>query len=711
MRASLNTTSACEIEPERARRRRAHTSLRTWFVAAIGIVAAALSFWGVAVIRQARGRLDEARTHGGTRDVVRFERKRSEPLSKVGVRLFQSTQTVRAVARFKDSYFVATDGGLVELSALGQVARRYSVLDGLGESDLTCLAAYGARLYIGTRSRGLVAFDGEHFERYRWTDRDAQTVAALLEDGGKLLVGTFAGGLLEFDGESFREVRAGEPGATLNGITSLSRYGSRLYVGTFGKGLWVTEGGRWAHFTTADGLKSDRVVGVVESGGETLVASDFGLAATAADALVLTSETVARERWRDVATIPSLSGIADLSGQVFLCKDNGEVAPFDLSSRAPSNGKAEEIIWSDAPAAQSGARLVVLDGYLWLMGSAGIRRAALPATGATGRRAARLTFADFGGQESRQSPTANAISALAFDAGGNLWVGSFRNGVDVFAPSGVKLAHLETEELREINAIVPEGERAVLAATSQGIIRLDSALHASRLNTADGLASNSVLHVALLHQAQEKVASSSFSKSSIDQPGRTSTDEQIVVATSRGLSLGTPGKLRALTTVQGLPSNSVYAVWSDAEHIYAGTLGGLAEISAGRVVHVFKDANSSLTNNWVTAICNAGGRLFVGTYGGGVYELLPSGELHSFATETGKAFVNQNAMWSDAERLYVGTLDGALIFDLRSQKWARLRDELPMPTVLSVTGRDGQIYFGTTGGLARFDASFFDRAD
>src|SRR5437588_4583128 len=104
----------------------------------------------------------------------------------------------------------------LELSASGRVARRFSVLDGLGESDLTCMAAYDGRLYIGTRSRGLLAFDGERFERYWWPDRDAQSVTALFVDQGKLLVGTFAGGLLEFDGEGFHEVRAGEERTRLN---------------------------------------------------------------------------------------------------------------------------------------------------------------------------------------------------------------------------------------------------------------------------------------------------------------------------------------------------------------------------------------------------------------------------------------------------------------------------------------------------------------
>jgi ligand-binding sensor domain-containing protein len=163
--------------------------------------------------------------------------------------------------------------------------------------------------------------------------------------------------------------------------------------------------------------------------------------------------------------------------------------------------------------------------------------------------------------------------------------------------------------------------------------------------------------------------------------------------------------------VQGLPSNSVYSVWAAGEHVFAGTLGGLAELSSSRVVRVFKDSNSALKNNWVTAVCGAGGRLFVGTYGGGVFELMPAGELRGFAPETGAAFVNANAMWADAERLYVGTLDGALVLDLRSQGWTRVREELPSPVVLSIAGRDGQVFFGTTAGLARFDASFFDSAE
>jgi ligand-binding sensor domain-containing protein len=174
----------------------------------------------------------------------------------------------------------------------------------------------------------------------------------------------------------------------------------------------------------------------------------------------------------------------------------------------------------------------------------------------------------------------------------------------------------------------------------------------------------------------------------------------LAFATSKGLSLGVNGKFRGVTTVQGLPSNSLYAVLNQAGKLYVGTLGGLAVLEDGRISRVFKDTNSKLTPNWVTALCAVGPRVFVGTYGGGVFELTASGELRAFS-ETGRAVVNPNAMWSDGSRLYAGTLDGALVFDLNSQEWIRLSSEMPSRTVLSITGDDNYVYFGTTAGIAR----------
>jgi ligand-binding sensor domain-containing protein len=299
-------------------------------------------------------------------------------------------------------------------------------------------------------------------------------------------------------------------------------------------------------------------------------------------------------------------------------------------------------------------------------------------------------------------PSSNLVNALALDTEGRLWAGSFRDGIDLLSTDGKRLAHVESEEAREINYLLEDGEtKTMLAATSAGLLRFDTAQRVGRLTTAEGLLSNSVMNVALVRESAASGTEASAHAHGIAGP-------TIVLATSKGLSMGEPGKLRALTTVQGLPSNSTYAVLAQGHSLYAGTLAGLALIESGRVVRVFKDSNSNLSQNWVTSLRAAGSRLFIGTYGGGVFELTAAGEVHSFASDIGSGVVNPNAMWSDDERLYVGTLDGAWVFNLRSQKWTHLRDELPSSVVMSVTGDDKYVYFGTTGGIARIEKSFLN---
>jgi ligand-binding sensor domain-containing protein len=281
--------------------------------------------------------------------------------------------------------------------------------------------------------------------------------------------------------------------------------------------------------------------------------------------------------------------------------------------------------------------------------------------------------------------------------------------------NGRRIAHLESETVHEINALVwDKKSKRMLAATAQGLIRFDPAFGSQRVGVADGALSNSISHVALL-QPDPKPDPGPDSKS--DFAG-------LALATSRGLSLSLSSQnfnaqasrtqfsrpqFRGLTTVQGLPGNSVYSVLSHREFIYAGTLGGLAQIAGGRVVRVFNDSNSKLTQNWVTALCETGQRLFVGTSGGGVFELTPAGEFVSFASEMGKQTVNPNAMAGDGERLYVGALDGAWVLDLRSQKWSRLNAELPSKVVLSVGFDTEHVYFGTTSGIARVDKDYLKR--
>lgn len=641
--------------------------------------------------QQAQRQLEEERALLEKRNIVPFEKKLSPSLASKDLTVWQGYRDTRAVAQFKDSYFVATDGGLVELGASGNLLRHYSVLDGLPESDLVSLSSFNSKLFIGTRTQGLVAFDGERFESYRWTDRAPQAIGALFADAGRLLIGTTAGGLIEFDGQHFREIKAGADHLRLTGINYLSQNGARLFVGTFADGLWVEEGARWSHFTAADGLLSNRIVSVVANREQLFVASDYGLTVAPLSGLATATEPTSPKRFRSVAVLPSLSGMIDFGQGILLCKDNGEA--FSVAAGADlSRLQVNAIDWK-RPAGATGYRLSVLAGDVWLLSNEGIHHAQMEAFEDPGK-ARSLPFSPFGQNVSSQSLTTNLISALTFDAQGRLWAGTFRNGIDVLTAAGSKLKHLESDDVREINFLVEDrAARTVLAATSQGLLRFNADLQAiGRWSTGDGLLNNSVLQVAQTPAA----------------PAETAGKFVVACATSKGLSLGMPGKLRGLTTVQGLPSNSLYTLLVQGRKIYAGTLGGLALIEDGRVVRVFKDTNSNLTHNWITALCMVGSRLFVGTYGGGVFELTAAGEFQSFSSAAGRSVVNPNAMWGDGERLYAGTLDGVLIFDLRSQKWTHVTQELPSRTVLSITGDEKYVYFGTTSGIARIAHAYWN---
>jgi ligand-binding sensor domain-containing protein len=643
------------------------------------------------VRNQAWRSLAEERARQARQEFIPFEKSRRTTLSRPEIKFWQNTENTRSVLRFQDSYFAATDGGLVQFSADGNLLRHYTVLDGLTESDLTSLAVFESKLFIGTATEGLLSFDGEGFESYRWLDRKAQAVTAMLSDSGRLLVGTFGGGLIEFDGQRFKELKAGAEHTRLRGVNCLSKDGARLYVGTFDDGLWLLEAGRWLHFQAEDGLASNRVVGVVASGENVFVASDFGLA-TATTASLSGAAPTEQKSFRTLATLPSLTSLIAYENLLLLSKDNGELLALDTEAAARASAPVKNLNWA-RPDDVAGSSLKMIDDRLWLVSSRGIWNAQEDAF--TERRA-QLSLTRFGQTSEKQLLTSNFINALALDRDGKFWAGNFRRGIDVLSTEGKRIAHLESEAIREINFLLPQSGTgsSVLAATSQGVVRFDEQFRGTSTGKAEGLPSNSVMHLALAEGA------TSSSTKSPDTAGG------LVLATGRGLALGQQSQWRALTNVQGLPSDQVYTTLFFKRSLFVGTLGGLAEVDAGKVVRVFKDSNSKLTHNWVTALCAAGERLFIGTYGGGVFELAASNDLHGFAEEIGTPVVNPNAMWSDGELLFVGTLDGAWVFDLHLQKWTHLKDELPSRTVLSITGDARFVYFGTTNGIARLDKSY-----
>src|SRR5262249_21979732 len=400
------------------------------------------------------------------RSLAPFEKEIRRAFAGDEVRLIQSSHSARGLARFDGSVFAATDGGLVEFAEDGKMKRRFTTLDGLPESDLTSIAVFNSKLFIGSRSQGLIVFDGKRFERFRWTDRNAQAVTALLEDRGRLLIGTFAGGLLEFDGRRFKEIKAesDQKGQKrLAGINRLITDSSRLFVGTFADGLWVNESapsGRWSHFTIADGLPSNRIVGVVADGDQLIVATDFGVVTSSVNQILTDSS---QKRFQTIATLPELSSAVRYGGIVLLCKDNGEIfqlSPFGaVDARNSNRVQLSPVAWK-RPESLSSCQLTAfaknnqpMGETIWLQSNQGAWRISWQAERLSGTP----QISRFG-ELAPGVLTSNMISALAFDERGRLWAGSFRNGIDVIAPGGIldgrRITHLESETVREINALV-----------------------------------------------------------------------------------------------------------------------------------------------------------------------------------------------------------------------------------------------------------------
>lgn len=606
-------------------------------------------------------------------DEILFEKIPHQPHFNPFVSFLQNTQNIRTVEKFQDSYFAATDGGLLQLTKEGKLIRHFTVLDGLPESDLLSLAVFGSELFIGTNTKGLVSFDGKNFSGFQLKDHETQGITDLMADDRRLLIGTFAGGLLEFDGKHFREIKT-QDGKRIEGVNCLDRdQDSRLYVGTFADGLWVAENGNWNQFTTENGLLSNRVAGIERIGKQLFVGTDLGVMKTNLSDLSHPSGKL----FYQSADLPTLSGLVKKNDEILLTQDDGSIFTLKDAQNLLTSSSLTPIDWKK-PKNLTNFRPLAVDDKIWFVGTGGIWQTPADISG-------HLLPTPFGDLTNRSMPTSNVVSALTLDANSRLWVGNFRRGIDIFSAKGKKLEHLETEVLKEINFLGPI-DKGVLAATSKGAVRFENDLKSSLLSREGELPSNSITHI----------SQKSSTKNSAE-----------VFSTGKGLWLKEGSVSRGFSTLNGLPSNTISTTFFTPNSLLVGTLGGMAVIENGKVSRVYKGSNSPLKNNWVTSFCPTGSRIFAGTYGGGIYELLPSGELRSFENETGKVFVNPNAMFSNGEKLFVGTLRGALVLDLKTEKWTRITEVLPSEVVLSINGNAENVFFGTTGGIARINQKFW----
>jgi ligand-binding sensor domain-containing protein len=617
---------------------------------------------------------------------VQVEERSLRAPSADGVTLYLNAADVRAVASFEGVRYLATSGGLIAIDDAGNLKRRYTTLDGLPENDLTALAVFRNRLFVGTVSAGLVAFDGTAFTGYKFTKPKATHVTVLVSTETELLIGTLDGGLFEYNGERFSRRVNSATGADFSRVTSLLPFSSRLYIGTQDSGLYIWREAHIEHVTTNDGLPSPHVTALAESpstlsaGGPVAVATDFGVVGLN-DANEI----------KPISNRPNVTSLAVSDGHLWAGLFSGGVTDLNASqTRQPADAPGGGANLSDAVGLPASAPSMVClsDGKLWVLTSQGAF--------ARDEQATHPAFESVAGQLANDRVlTAGHITALASDAAGRLWIGYFDRGIDVVWPeAGERQSHIEDDRVREINHLAfARNEDRMLAATSRGVVGFGSALKQTVMTREQGgLINDSVAHISFADTGSPTAVPDAHG-------GRTT-----VLVTAGGLTEVTGGRARSITAFHGLASNHLYTSAAMGSRLFVGSLAGLVELEGLRVVRTYKTSNSRLSHDWVTALTEAEGTLYVGTNGGGVDALLPTGEWVNFADELGKFEVNQNAMHYDGERLYVGTSDrGVLVYNTRDRRWTRISAGLASQNVTAITSDDRFVYVGTLNGLVRIE--------
>lgn len=511
-------------------------------------------------------------------------------------------------------FLAATDGGLVRVDASGKVRAVWTALDGLPGTRVRVLARDRGELWLG-------AEDG--LARVRLGDRaDALAVVeqhrsapvhAIARSGDALYAGTWGSGVMRLGPRGLVAIPVTGDGNTGAGaasenqpharVTSLAEHDGALVAGTWG-GVYRMDGDR---------LRAHALAGTLVW---SLRAVDGALWIGAVDGL----HTLAQGQARRVAggDVRGLwhgpsgpGGPGGPSGIVAAHFGDGVQALAGSGWR--SIGAPVAAAHAQAYAEDAGAACIAAHDGLWIR----------PA-GAAWQRA------------ELHGPPSSDIAALAVD-GERLWVGTFDQGLAVYEHGRWRAIESELIDAK-INALaVSDGQLWVATAHGLSIVAGD---RITRLDERDGLPSAHILSVAPLRAGG------------------------VVVGTARGAARVTAGAITALGEKQGLASVNVWAVAEARDGwLWLGTTKGLYRVGPKNQRERLSVATGHLQDDWVMAIVERNGAMWIGTYKGGVTRLDRTAENIYQATQIGSGWVNPGGLTWHGDTLHVATMEGHMSFN------------------------------------------------
>ncbi len=161
-------------------------------------------------------------------------------------------------------------------------------------------------------------------------------------------------------------------------------------------------------------------------------------------------------------------------------------------------------------------------------------------------------------------------------------------------------------------------------------------------------------------------------------------------------------------------NKNVKRIYADGDLVWVGTSGGVVRYDTRSDEYKLFDTHSGLLSNGVFYVGRLGGRIALGTYGGGLSLLDPKTEqweTYNIPEGLGDAFVYDVlqarngdvwiATWSGVNRIRGGDLKDRSKWELHTV--SSTRGGLPNDWVYGLAeGRDGEIWLGTEGGLSLY---------
>ena len=177
-------------------------------------------------------------------------------------------------------FWVATKEGLY--ASKGATWELYTHAQGLPEDSLNYVYADSRNLvWIGTKTRGLVRFDGTSFQRMDWADDGTPTEIRVIQEDrlGRLWIGTRFKGVAVYDGTGFK-VYDQSTGLNSDNVWGMAVDSTgNMWFATYSGGLSMFDGRRWYNYTRKnDGLLLDWTDDVaVDRHGNLWIATDAGI--------------------------------------------------------------------------------------------------------------------------------------------------------------------------------------------------------------------------------------------------------------------------------------------------------------------------------------------------------------------------------------------------------------------------------------------------